>query len=109
MNLIEALRTARPLRRPINKHLGSGGNGWLDPALIIDQLSGAPHQIALLTWDDIVADDWEVRIDTSDREIREAFRSVFSGANPIAEWEVKELTTKFLNALSKLVPIAKGK
>lgn len=71
MNIIEALRTEKPLRRPIAKHWGSHGTGWLGNEYIkailtrtlfedfwIAQVCSSVH---LLTESDIMADDWEVK------------------------------------------------
>lgn len=70
MNLIEALRTKKPLRRPIAKHMGSHGDGWLGSAWILRTLVnngtlqyviGEYPQAAFLSEEDILANDWEVK------------------------------------------------
>jgi hypothetical protein len=71
MNLVEALRTGKPLRRPIPRHLGSHGDGWLSSELVIDMLTshasshvwslGLPKPTAWPNRQDILADDWEVK------------------------------------------------
>ncbi len=56
MNIVAALRTNRPLRRP-NKasHTGSHGDGFVDPLYLV-----ASHGLSM---DDLLADDWEVEED----------------------------------------------
>lgn len=71
MNLIEALRTGKPLRRPIAKHMGSEGTGYLGSEYVLGilvHLAGlgyyavSPYEdIIILTAYDIRADDWEVK------------------------------------------------
>lgn len=68
MNIIEALRRNKPLRRPISKHLGSNGDGWLGAEFVINELL-YPNRLALDQYYDrpvficrldLLADDWEV-------------------------------------------------
>ena len=71
MNLVDALRKKVPLRRPVAKHLGSGGNGWLHPKYVLALLTASESQrsafptggssVPLVAESDILADDWEVR------------------------------------------------
>lgn len=68
MNLIEALKTKAPaIRRPIAKHVGSGGAGWLSGTLILHVLLHCPSiytsvpDIQLIDVDDLLADDWEIK------------------------------------------------
>ena len=70
MNLIEALRTGLPLRRPIAKHWGSHKTGWLDSQYVEGLLCPSPDIFTwpcsgnkILTVSDVMADDWEVRQD----------------------------------------------
>lgn len=71
MNLIEALRKNRPLRRPSPKLLGSNGDGWIGRDLILSQLLGGwPSRLMgdyrpswWLTQHDLLAEDWEVRLE----------------------------------------------
>lgn len=60
MNLIEALRQQRNLRRPIARHLGSEGNGWLSWSWVLGMLTEA-NKTELITPTDVLADDWETR------------------------------------------------
>ncbi len=67
MNLVDALKTGRPLARPIAKHKGSNGDGWLASEFLIGELL-AQESIFYYTrnplWidrDDLLADDWEVK------------------------------------------------
>lgn len=77
MTLVEALKKNKPLRRPISKHMGSG-DGYLAPEYIFSLLICG--QIRRVTWiddvpntikpiligkQDILADDWEVKDETS--------------------------------------------
>lgn len=81
MNLIQALKTGKPLRRPIAKHLGSSGDGWLGNEWVKSLLLppktsaylGAPID-RFLSDEDIMADDWEVPPDTG----------IVIGPNPIS-------------------------
>lgn len=79
MNLIEALRTNKPLRRPIPKFIGpvnfiKGDGRWIDPNMIWSQFlsPGSDYQSYFgnpswwLSKEDVLADDWEVRHDLSD-------------------------------------------
>jgi hypothetical protein len=70
LNLIEALRTGRPLRRPIYKHVGSGGDGWLGNDWLKDLLTCSQYgrcnlehgQLrTTITEEDLLAGDWEVQ------------------------------------------------
>jgi hypothetical protein len=68
MNLIEALKTRLPLRRPIAKHCGSGKDGWLDSEYVIFFLVENKirfhhfiDQIDIIDRDDLLADDWEIK------------------------------------------------
>lgn len=71
MNLIEALKKNKPLRRPISKHKGSGGDGYLAPEYVFSLLICGqvrrtyelPDKIRpiLINKIDILADDWEIK------------------------------------------------
>lgn len=71
LNLIEALKTRKPLRRPIAKHKGSGDDGWLGSEYVKDLLTGYKyagisydtHSENLVTSNDLMAEDWEVKED----------------------------------------------
>lgn len=59
MNVIEALRMRRNLRRPVESHMGSNGDGWLDWRYVLVLLTeGASHGLPEA---DVMADDWEVQ------------------------------------------------
>lgn len=70
MNIIEALKTGCPVRRPIAKHMGSDGQGWLGNHYVMDLLLNRNVAIEttdkgvsgarLIGKDDLLADDWEV-------------------------------------------------
>ncbi len=69
MNLIYALKTGRDIRRPIAKHLGSEGNGWLGRDYVIQILTTPTTSLAhdynyqpkLIDEEDLLAGDWETR------------------------------------------------
>ncbi len=68
LNLIEALKTGKPLRRPIAKHKGSYGDGWLSCEYVKSMLGphyapyfGAAQDSNWLIICDILAEDWEVK------------------------------------------------
>jgi hypothetical protein len=76
VTIVDALRLQKPLRRPISKHLGSAGCGWLDPeyifnllicgqvpSLFVDDwvLMKSPIRPILVNREDILADDWQVK------------------------------------------------
>lgn len=76
MTIVEALHKNKPLRRPVPKHLGSAGSGWLDreyvfnllicgqvPTLFVSDwaLTKMPIRPILINVDDILADDWQVK------------------------------------------------
>jgi hypothetical protein len=71
MNIIEALRTNRPLRRPVAKHMGSSRSGWLGNQYVRDLLVTKTtatifpdvHTTMLINESDLLADDWEVKVD----------------------------------------------
>lgn len=71
MNLIEALKTGKDLRRPIAKHLGSGGDGWLGNQYVRDYLLAKQDRYYTIWVDatDLLADDWEIRKSASDKVI----------------------------------------
>ena len=70
MTFIEAAKKSLYVRRPISKHMGSSKNGWIDarwafeherrPGPLADYSSLG---ISLLTWEDLMADDWEAKDD----------------------------------------------
>lgn len=54
MNLCEALRTGRPIRRKSSPRIvGPFGEGYVDPRYFADRMG--------VTWADLTADDWEVQ------------------------------------------------
>ena len=69
MNIVEALRTGKPLRRPINRHWGSNKTGWLGNDYVIDLLihnEGTSlffnySKPQLIIKKDLLAEDWEVK------------------------------------------------
>lgn len=72
MNLVEALRTGKNLRRPLAKFLGSNGDGWMGNAFIRTLLleqgyglmwpgSAFSRPSYLLNEEDLLADDWEIQ------------------------------------------------
>lgn len=71
MNLVEALRTGKPLRRPVPRHCGSGRTGWLGHDYVMTLLTstssasifGQVHEVQLINSTDILASDWEVKED----------------------------------------------
>ena len=70
MNLVEALRTGRKLRRPIASHTGSNGDGWLDPRYVLSLLTetGVTNFSRFcISEKDILADDWEIRPTAAER------------------------------------------
>lgn len=57
MNIIDALRSEKPLKRPIPKHVG-----WLAHAFIKTKLlTNNNHAIIPITEIDLFANDWEVK------------------------------------------------
>ena len=76
MTLVEVLRKNKPIRRPISKHMGSAGSGYLDPEYVFNLLicgqannlflsdvglMNAPIEPILINKDDILAEDWECK------------------------------------------------
>lgn len=69
MNLIEALRTGKNLRRPVLKHTGATRTGYLGNSFMVNLLTGEPAtrnfmvdiSNPLITQTDLLADDWEVQ------------------------------------------------
>ncbi len=66
VNIIEALKTGKSLRRPIPKYLQACRTGWLGNAYVRDYLTrNSPwhfeSQFNLITEVDLMADDWEVQ------------------------------------------------
>lgn len=67
MNIVEALQTGKPIRRPVARHLGSAGNGWLGNEYVLSLLSPNERVVSFLGYDviypivreDILANDWE--------------------------------------------------
>ncbi len=66
MNLVETLRTGKPkIRRPIARHLGSGGDGWVSSEyvkhLLLSYINAPCEDAACMpAQEDLLADDWEV-------------------------------------------------
>lgn len=70
MTFIEAARKSNIVRRPIAKHLGANKDGWIDAQFAFNQgrnstysIGGNYTQSTLLTWEDLMADDWEYLVD----------------------------------------------
>lgn len=62
MNLIEALKTGLPLRRPVYKSAVSDRNGFFSNEFLKDKLLGNDmSRSTYLSVEDIFADDWEVK------------------------------------------------
>lgn len=69
MNIIEALRTGKPIRRPIAKHWGSNQSGYLGNEYVLSLLTQPDYAWRYLGWaqtqliseSDLLADDWEVK------------------------------------------------
>ncbi len=72
MNLIEAIKTGKPIRRDRPKFKGSHGGGWIDSRVILNELISSGGGVSYFgfqnlrpTWaldkDDFFADDWEVK------------------------------------------------
>ena len=69
MNLIEALKTGKPLRRPIAKHKGSNGNGWLGSEFILGLITPNYKSVQIPFYPvsyiidryDILSEDWEIK------------------------------------------------
>lgn len=66
MNLVEALRTGKSLRRPVARHVGSCRTGWLDNGYVRAYLTQENQwanyrDFALIKEEDLLADDWEVK------------------------------------------------
>lgn len=76
MNIVEALKKNKPLRRPVSKHLGSAGCGWLAREYVFNllicgqvkslfvsdiALMQSPIEPIVIDKHDILADDWEVK------------------------------------------------
>ena len=66
MNLVEALRISKTIRRK-NKisHIGSSGDGWVHIDVLLDQCPEGkhshPYSSLQLTEEDLLADDWEAK------------------------------------------------
>lgn len=71
MNLVEALRTGLPLRRPISRHMNQGRTGWLGSQYVLLYLTSTSSAtlfppgttVQLINEDDILANDWVVKED----------------------------------------------
>jgi len=69
MNLVDALRSGMPVRRPISKHWGSNRLGYLSNTFVIDYLCGnldrkqllGAYSIELINVTDLLSDDWEIK------------------------------------------------
>lgn len=65
MNLIEALRTGKRLRRPLPKHQGTHEGRWMASTFVMEYLTCASawrdhFKSNLIDSVDILADDWQV-------------------------------------------------
>lgn len=72
MNIVDALRTGKPMRRGNNKHRGSSRTGWLGHDWVMGQLLHAsqPHvwhgflpqaDMPVILELDLMANDWEIK------------------------------------------------
>lgn len=73
MTLVDALKKNKPLRRPISKHMGSSGDGYLGVEYVFNLLVCGQIRTMWVDLDswisrpilidkvDILADDWEVK------------------------------------------------
>lgn len=66
MNIIEALRQKRNLRRPLPKHMGSNGDGWLAHEYVMAQLT-ENNRYVCMSESDFMAEDWEVQSTAGER------------------------------------------
>lgn len=66
MNVIEALKQKRNLRRPVPSHMGSNGDGWLDWRYVLAQLS-ENNRYGGIPEGDVMAEDWEVQTSAGER------------------------------------------
>lgn len=76
MTILEALETGLFLRRPIPKHLGDTGDGWISPNFIKNTFI---ENNPLIDFDDFIAKDWEVK----DKEViitKAVFKQHFNNA-----------------------------
>lgn len=85
MNIIEALRTLRPLRRPLVKFTGSNGDGYLGHTFVKDYLLHGPYMSGLtlsvqkkpsyaLEEEDLFANDWEIQEHDPEKPVSEMTR-----------------------------------
>lgn len=74
MNIIEALKSGRPMRRDLPKFSGSDGKGWMSNQFIKMSLLAGPYMSGLhlsvnvkpsyaLDEEDLLADDWTIQND----------------------------------------------
>lgn len=77
MNIIEALQSERPLRRPLVKFMGSEGDVWIGhnfmkkfllagPYISGSHLSVTVRPSYALDESDLLANDWEIQTDWRD-------------------------------------------
>lgn len=85
MTIIEALRTKKPLRRPLVKFMGSNGDGYLGHAFVMSYLLHGPYASGLtlsvqskpsyaLAEEDILAGDWEIQEHEPEKPISQMTR-----------------------------------
>lgn len=69
MDIIQALKTGKPVRRPISKHIGSNRSGYLSNEFVLGLLlnegtasmfKNTPQVAQLINKADLFASDWEV-------------------------------------------------
>lgn len=84
MTIVEALKTGKPLRRPLVKFMGSEGDGYMGHHFIMSYLLHGPYASGLtlsvqskpsyaLDEEDLLADDWEIQPE-KEKEIKEMTR-----------------------------------
>jgi hypothetical protein len=67
VNFIEAAKISNYIRRKgLAKHSGSSGNGWINARFAFEQGRNTPlatgyEMQRLLSWEDLMADDWEAK------------------------------------------------
>lgn len=78
MTIIDAIKNSERVRRPIAKHLGSGGNGWISSEYLLSIITPGENRNNIWAFEfqtsypidryDILADDWEIdlNVESSD-------------------------------------------
>lgn len=69
MNMIDAMKTGKPIRRKgCPRHVGSGGDGWICSRWLFGLLVEIYRLTGMVKRDDILAEDWEVKHDSDPRD-----------------------------------------